>query len=285
VKEAYKDVINLQIVAFPQEGILKDEGTEERLYKAIESGATLIGGMPHNEDIPEDSERHIDIIFDIAKQFDVNIDSHTDETDDPNSRTLQYLVSSAIKRDFQGRVTVGHICSLASQNDYYAARVINLLKRGDINVVTNPPTNMVLQGRLDKYPKRTGITRVKELLAANINVSCGQDCINDPYYPFGKGDMLEVASLTAHAAKMTSHSEIARLYEMITSNAAKIMGFSNHQMKIGSPANLVILNNIKTIHDAIRLNPPSRTTIRRGNIISRTSLKEEFFFKGVEGEE
>ncbi|MHA2246213.1 MAG: amidohydrolase family protein [Candidatus Hodarchaeales archaeon] len=279
VKESYKNVIDFQIVAFPQEGILKDEGTEDLLYKAMEIGADLIGGMPHNEHTPQDSQRHIDIVFDIAKQFNVSIDSHTDETDDPNSRTLQYLASSTVKRDYHERVAVDHICSLAAQNDYYASRIIDLIKLAKINVITNPGTNMVLQGRLDNYPKRVGITRVKQLVNAGINVTCGQDCINDPYYPFGKGDMLEVVLLLGHAAKMTTNTEINSLYDMITSNAAKTIGISDHRLIVNAPANLVILHGVKTVNEAIRKTPPARTTIRKGKIISKTEITEDQYYE------
>lgn len=279
VKEDYKDIIDLQIVAFPQEGILKDEGTEELLYKALESGATQLGGMPHNEYTSQDSQKHIEILFEIAKQFNVDIDSHTDETDDPNSRTLQYLAASTIKENYQNRVTVDHICSLSAQDDYYAARVIDLVNRAKISVVTNPPTNMVLQGRLDTGIQRVGITRVKELLDAGVNVTCGQDCINDPYYPYGHGDMLEVALLTGHAAKMTSQREISTLYDMITYNAARILGITNHKLDVGSPANIVILYGIKNIHEAIRNIPPARTTVKGGKIVSTSILVEERYYQ------
>ncbi len=279
VKEAYRDIIDLQIVAFPQEGILKDNGTEELLYRAMDSGATLIGGMPHNEYIPEDSNRHIDILFEIAKKYNVDIDSHTDETDDPNSCTLQYLAAKTIKENYHGRVTVDHICSLSAQNDYYAARVIDLVKNAKITVVTNPPTNMVLQGRLDTGAQRVGITRVKELLEAGVNVTCGQDCINDPYYPFGNGDMLEVALLTGHAAKMTSSSEINVLYDMITYNAAKLIGIPNHKLVVGAPANMVVLSGVKNVQEAIRTTPQGRVTIRNGQIVSKITTEEEIFFE------
>jgi cytosine deaminase len=279
VKEAYKDIIDLQIVAFPQEGILKDEGTEDLLYKAMESGADLIGGMPHNEFTPEDSKLHIEIIFDIAKQFRVNIDSHTDETNDPNSRTLQYIAAKTIKKKYQGRVTVDHICSLSSQDDYYASRIIDMVKSASINVVTNPGTNMVLQGRLDSGAQRVGITRVKELLETGVNVTCGQDCINDPYYPFGKGDMLEVANLLGHAAKMTTNYDINKLYDMITYNAANTMGISNHKLTTGAPANLVVFYGVKTVNEAIRTTPPARTTIRNGQIVSKTKFTKECYYK------
>jgi cytosine deaminase len=278
VKKAYEDIIDLQIVAFPQEGIIKDEGTEELLYKAMESGATHVGGMPHNEYTHDESKRHIEILFEIAKKFDVDIDSHTDETDDPNSRTLQYLAARTIKENYHGRVTVDHICALSAYDDYYAARVIDLVSKAKINVITNPGTNMVLQGRLDTGAQRVGITRVKELLVAGVNVTCGQDCIHDPYYPFGNGDMLEVSNLLGHAAKMTSQSEIQTLFDMITINAAHLMSIENHNFTIGAPANLVILHDIKTIQEAIRTTPPARTTIRNGKIISKTTFQEERYY-------
>ncbi len=278
VAEKYKNICRIETIAFPQEGILKDEGTEELLYKAMEEGATHIGGMPHNENTPEDSKKHVKILFDIAERFNVDIDAHTDETDDPNSRTLQYMAAEAIERKFRNQITVDHICALSSYDNYYAARVIDLVKRAGINVVSNPPTNMVLQGRMDTGAQRVGITRVKELIAAGVNVTCGQDCINDPYYPFGAGDMLQVANLMGHAAKMTMQNEIDILYDMITKNAAKIMNLTNHTLTIGAPANLVILHGIKTVHEAIRLTPPARTTIRNGKIIYKTNYIEEKFY-------
>jgi cytosine deaminase len=279
VKEAYRGIIDLQIVAFPQEGILKDEGTEELLSKALELGGndTLLGGMPHNENTDDDSKKHIDIIFSLAKQFDVDIDSHTDETDDPNSRTAQYLAAKTIQEKFQDRVTVDHICALSSYDNYYAARVIDLIQKAGINVVTNPPTNMVLQGRLDTGAQRVGITRVKELLNAGVNVTVGQDCVHDPYYPFGKGDMLEVANLLGHAAKMTTTKDINTLYDTITVNAAKTMGLK-HDFKEGSSANLIILHGVTNVHEAIRTTPPARTTIREGKIISQTTYEHEKFY-------
>ncbi|MHA2176208.1 MAG: amidohydrolase family protein [Candidatus Hodarchaeales archaeon] len=278
VKNSYKGIIDLQIVAFPQEGILKDEGTEELLHKALELGGkeTILGGMPHNEFSDRNSEKHIEILLKLAKKFDVDIDSHTDETDDPNSRTLQYLAARTIEEGWENRVTVDHICALSAYEDYHAARVIDLVKRAKINVVTNPPTNMVLQGRLDTQAQRVGITRAKELIKAGINVTIGQDCVHDPYYPFGRGDMLEVANLYGHAAKMTSEAEIHSLYDAITLNAAKVMKI-NHSFQVGKPANLVILHGIQSVHEAIRLVPAGRTTIREGRIISKTEFSEERF--------
>lgn len=280
VRERYKTSIELQIVAFPQEGIIKDEGTKELMIKAVEMGADCVGGMPHNENTLQDSIKHIEVIFDIAEQFKVPIDAHVDETDDPNSKTLELMAAEAIRRNFTFGVTVDHICALSSYNDYHAARVIGLVKKAQINVVTNPPTNMVLQGRLDTGTQRVGITRVKELLQAGINVTVGQDCIKDPYYPFGRGDMLDVALLTGHAAKMTLPQEINQLYDFITTNALITLGFelSNYDMSIGSFADLVILRGVTDVWEAIRTLPQSRTTIKNGKILSESKYSVSRYY-------
>jgi len=178
---------------------------------------------------------------------------------------------------FCGFITVDHIFALSAYDDYHAARVIELVQKTGINVVTNPPTNMVLQGRLDTGAQRVGITRVKELLNAGVNVTIGQDCVHDPYYPFGNGDMLEVANLLGHAAKMTTMAEIEVLYDTITTNAAKIMDVS-HEFSVGTPANLVILHDVKNVHEAIRTTPPARTTIKNGKIISQTKLEYSRYY-------
>jgi cytosine deaminase len=273
VKKQFKDIIELQIVAFPQEGILKDEGTEERLKKAIEKGADVLGGMPHNEMTEQDSIKHVKILYDIAEQFKVPIDAHVDETDDPNSKTLEYYAAEAIRRKFSLGVTADHTCALSAYEDYHAERVIGLVKQAKMNMVTNPPTNMVLQGRLDTGAQRVGITRVKELIEAGVNVTIGQDCIKDPYYPYGRGDMLDVALLTGHAAKMTLPNEIELLYDFITINATKTMNIKNFDFNVGSNADLVILKGVENVWEAIRTLPQNRTVIRAGKIISESSYK------------
>ncbi|MFX1511104.1 MAG: amidohydrolase family protein [Promethearchaeota archaeon] len=272
VKKRYGDLIDLQIVAFPQEGILKDEGTKEKMIKALELGADVLGGMPHNEMTEMDSIEHVKILFDIAEQFTSPIDAHVDETDDPYSRTLEYVAAETIRRKFPYSVTADHTCALSAYNDYHAARVIALVKEANMNMVSNPPTNMVLQGRLDTLAQRVGTTRIKELLVSEVNVTIGQDCIMDPYYPFGKGDMLEVALLAGHAAKMTLAIEIETLYDFITTNAFKTMDLRNYELKKGNKADLVILHDVKDVWEAIRLQPPNRTTIRKGKIISSSSF-------------
>ena len=279
VKKKYENIVDFQIAVFPQEGIIQDEGCEELMIKGLETGADILGGMPHNEMTHSDSEKHVGFLLDTAEQFKVPIDAHVDETDDPESRTLQCLAAEIIRRQFKYGVTAGHTNALASYSDYHATRVIELVKKANINMISNPPTNMVLQGRLDTGAQRVGITRIKELVQAGVNVAVGQDCIRDPYYPFGRGDMLDVALLTGHAAKMTLPQEIELLYDFVTVNGLKAMGLEHkYILKVGAMADLLILKGVDTVWEAIRTLPPERTVIRAGNIISESSysVKQSF---------
>jgi cytosine deaminase len=278
VREKYKDIVDIQIVAFPQEGILKDPGTEELLYKAMELGADIVGGMPANEKKLSDSHKHIDIAFEIAKKFNADIDMHVDETDDPNSITLEYLADKTIEEKYFERVTADHTCALAAYKDDYAEKVIEKVAKAKMNMITNPATNLMLQGREDKQPKRRGITRVKELLQAGVNVTFGQDCIKDTFYPYGQADMLEVALITAHAAHLSLPNEIETTLKMCTYNAAKTLRLSNYGIKEGLPANLVVLN-ANSILEAIRTQP-GRITIKNGKIIAK-KVKESNLFKDI----
>lgn len=265
-REEIGDRMDLQIVAFPQEGIVRDPGTEELMRDAMENGADLVGGMPHHEKSHEDAEEHVDIAFDIAKEFGVDIDMHVDETDDSNSRTLEIVADKTIEEGYEGRVTAAHTCALAAYPDDYAEKVIEKVKRAEINMVTNPATNLVIQGRDDNQPVRRGITRVKELIEAGINVSFGQDCIKDAFYPFGKADMLEVALITAHAAHLSMPDQIRKVFRMMTENAAKILGADDeYALEVGNPANLVIVD-ASSAWEAIRLQPNQRWVIRNGEL-------------------
>jgi len=271
-RKKFEHLMDLQIVAFPQEGILRDPGTEELLYKAMELGADLVGGMPHHERPYSKAKPHIDICFEIAKRFDADIDMHVDETDDPRSRSLEYLAEKTIAEGYQGRVTAGHTCALAAYPDDYARKVIQKVKRARINMITNPATNLVVQGRGDKQPVRRGITRVKELLAASVNVTFGQDCVNDAFYPFGRADMLEVASITAHAAQLTQPREIETVFEMMTTNAARTLGvLGDYGIAVGKRADLVIID-ASSPKDAIRRQPPRHWVIRKGEAIAENRL-------------
>ncbi len=272
-RERCRHLVDLQIVAFPQEGILRDQGTERLMWEAMENGADVVGGMPFNEPSREASARHIAIAFEIARAFDADIDMHVDETDDPEARTLEILAEQTIANGWEGRVTAGHTCALAAYPDEYAARVIAKVKAAGLHMITNPATNLMLQGRLDAEPKRRGITRVKELLAAGINVGFGQDCIRDTFYPFGRGDLLEVAFLTAHAAHMSMPAEVEQVFAMPTVNAAKVLRVDGYALAPGAPADLVILEAGSAL-EAIHQQAARRWVIKAGRVVAETEVRK-----------
>ena len=276
-REKYRHIVDIQIVAFPQEGILRDPGTEDLLWQAIEMGADVVGGMPFNEDSPDDSRRHIEIAFEIARKFDADIDMHVDETDDPKAKTLEMLAEQTIENGFEGRVTAGHTCALAAYTDEYARVVIDKVRSARLNMITNPATNLMLQGRLDAQPRRRGITRVGELLASGINVSYGQDCVCDTFYPFGRDDPLEVALITAHAAHLSQPAEIEQLFAMPTVNAAQVLRLTGYGLEAGTSADVVILDS-EDATEAIRLQAPCRWVIKRGNVVAETEMHRQTWF-------
>jgi cytosine deaminase len=268
-RRRYAGLVDIEIVAFPQEGILKNPGAEKLLRQAMEMGADLVGGMPFNEASPADSREHIRIAFDIAQEHDADVDMHVDESDDPNARTLEMLAQATIERGWHGRVTAGHTCALAAYPDDYAARVIALVKEAGINIIMNPVTNLMLQGRLDRQPIRRGITRVKELLAAGVNVSFGQDCVKDTFYPFGRADSLEVALIAAHAVHLSQPAEIEEVFAMPTRNAAKLLRLDDYGMTPGCLGDLVILD-ADTPADAITRQADRICVIKNGRVVAET---------------
>jgi len=276
LREKYKDIIELQIVAFPQEGIIKDPGCEALMWQAMEMGADVVGGMPANEKTPKDSLRHVEIVFEIAKAFDADIDMHVDESDDPFYRTLEMVADTTIECGWFGRVTAGHTCALAAYDDHYANYVMDKVRKAEMFMITNPVTNLMLQGRLDKQPIRRGITRVKELLDRDVVMSFGQDCVRDTFYPFGSADMLQVALITAHAAQMSMPNERQKLIDMITTDAAKILRLKGYGLKVGSQANLVVVK-AASIDEAIGLQPVRSYVIKDGQIIAKSHVVSELF--------
>jgi cytosine deaminase len=277
VKEMNRDLIDLQIVAFPQEGIIQDPGTKELMEEAMKMGADVVGGMPYNEMEYDDSKAHIDFCFELAKKYDADIDMHVDETDDETARTLQYYAAKTIKEGWEGRVTAGHTCALAAYNPSYAAKVIALVKKARMNMITNPATNLMLQGRFDKQPIRRGITRVKELVEAGVNVAYGQDCIKDTFYPtFGQADLLEVGQLVAHAAQFSMPHEVEKVYDMPTFNSAKIMRWEDYGVEKGKSADFNIID-APTIQEALRTRADRLYVVRKGNVIARTKTHSELF--------
>jgi cytosine deaminase len=269
-RDRCKDLVDLEIIAFPQEGILRNQGTEQLMREAMARGADVVGGMPFNERSPEDSRRHIEIAFEIARAHDADIDMHVDETDDPSARTLEMLADATVANGWQGRVTAGHTCALAGYPDDYAARVIAKVKAAGIHMICNPATNLAIQGRGDRQPRRRGITRVGELLAAGVNVSFGQDCVDDAFYPFGRVDPLEVALIMAHAAHLTQPAEIATVFAMQLGHAAKVLRLSDYGLHDGAQGDLVILDARDPI-EAIRMRADRLAVVKRGRVVAETT--------------
>jgi cytosine deaminase len=276
-RERFRGLLDIQIVAFPQEGIVKAPGTEALIREVMTLGVDVVGGMPFNEASPADSRRHIEIVFEIAREFDADIDMHVDETDDPDARTLEVLAELTVKNGWQGRVTAGHTCALASYPRAYADHVIALLSAANVNVIANPATNLMLQGRLDDYPKRRGVTQVKELLAAGVNVACGQDCVHDTFYPFGQNDPLEIAFLLCHASQMSQPAEIRTVMDMITSNGAKALRLPDPRVAVGAIADLVVLD-ARDAREALAMRTPRRWVIRKGRLIAESKIESRRYF-------
>jgi cytosine deaminase len=276
LKEELKDFVSLQIVAFPQDGLLSDKNNLKLMEKALKAGADLVGGIPHNEWTREDGIKSIDILFQLAKEYDKDIDMHIDETDDDHSRFTEYLAAKTIRESYYERVSASHTTAMHSYNNAYAFKLLKLIKNSRINIITNPLDNIALQGRFDTYPKRRGLTRVKEIIEQGINLGMGHDSIMDPWYPLGRGSMLQVAFMCANIAHMTGYNELREIYRAITTNSAKIFRNLSYEIKVGSPANLIIIN-AKSEYEALRLDPEILYVIKEGRIISTTEPARRFF--------
>jgi cytosine/creatinine deaminase len=267
----HADLCDIQIVAFPQEGILRDPGTAELMDAAMRSGGDVVGGMPHWETGDAEAREHIDICMRLAERYDADVDMHIDETDDPRSTTLNLLIDATTFSGWQGRVTAGHCCAMAAWSDAYAREVIKRAAAAGLHFVTNPATNLLLQGRLDSEPRRRGLPRVKELLAAGLAVGCGQDCVQDGFYPFGAADQLQVALILCHAAQLSVPAEIEAALASIRHAAARIMGVRRYGIEPGCTADLIVLDS-QDMHEALRLQANRRWVIRRGAIVAATSV-------------
>jgi cytosine deaminase len=268
-RETYRDIIDVQLVAFPQLGLTHNPEAVEAMWAALEMGCDLVGGMPHGERSMEDAARHIEIAFEMAQKHDVDVDMHIDETDDPYWHSLELLAEQTISAGWQGRVTAGHCCAMSAWDDALAERVIAKVLAADIHVITNAPINLMLEGRHHGYPKPRGIARVKQLLEAGVNVSCGQDDLQNMFYPYGRMDPLEVALITAHAAHLGAPPEIQAAFDMPRYSAARLWGLSAYGIEVGAEANLVVLD-AQTAVQALRRQPDRRYVIRKGRLLVET---------------
>jgi cytosine deaminase len=271
-KRQYADLLDVEVVAFPQEGILVHPGTEDLMVKAMEKGCQVVGGLPWYERTDEEARRHIDIVIDIAKRFGTDIHMLVDDTDNPNSRSLEYLAVKTMDEGYEGRVTASHCGALAAYDDTHAAKVIALVRDAGISICSNPHISLVLAGRRDREPIRRGITRVRELLAAGVNVCTGQDDVHDPYYPFGRADQLEVALIAAHATHLTYPSGLETVFDMVTTNAARAMRLDWYGLQEERRADLMVFQ-AQSIVDALRLQAPRLHVFRKGQLVAHNRLE------------
>ncbi len=278
VKQQFRDAIEMQVVAFAQEGILRDPGTEELLHKSMDMGADVVGGIPWYERTPRESRRHTDIVFQIAKRYNRDIHMLVDDTSDAKAKNIEYLLSKTVREGFQGRVAASHCRgALDSPDESYANRIIELAREAGATIVENSHVSLMMYGRTDGHPVRRGVTRVKEFLRAGVNVAIGQDDIDDPYYPFGRGDMLELAWMMAHAAHLSSRQEIEMLYDMITFNGARAMRLKDYGVGIGNTADLVVLE-AEDVHSALRLQAGRNSVLKRGRLVAESRTQRKLFF-------
>lgn len=266
-REKFRGLVDVQIVAFPQLGLVADPPSVELMRLAMREGADVVGGMPHTEVSRQAATQHIELAFQIAEEFNADIDMHVDENDNPASRTLELLAEATIQHGYQGHVTASHCCALAAYPDDYAKRVIELVARAQMNIITNPMVNLYLQGRHDRQPVRRGITRVKELLEAGVNVTCGSDDISNLFFPFGRMDMLEVAMATSVVSHLTRPEEIRTAFDMPRWRAAKALNLKDYGIIVGMPANMVFLA-ARNPQEALQLQPGRRLVIRNGKLVS-----------------
>jgi cytosine deaminase len=271
VKKEIAPWVDLQIVAFPQEGILSYPNGEKLLDRAMEMGADVVGGIPHFEFTREYGVESMHIAFDIARKYNKQIDIHCDEIDDEQSRFVETVAALALKYDIGEKVTASHTTAMHSYNNAYASRLFRLLKMSKIHFVANPLVNIHLQGRFDTYPKRRGVTRVKEMLKNNINVCFGHDDVFDPWYPLGTANMLQVLHMGLHVCQLMGYGQINDSLKLVTENSAKALGLTDYGIKEGNSANFIVLP-AENGFDAVRRQVPTRYSIRHGKVISETQL-------------
>ena len=271
VKKEIAPWVDLQIVAFPQEGILSYPNGEKLLEQAMDMGADVVGGIPHFEFTREYGVESMHIAFDIDRKYNKQIDIHCDEIDDEQSRFVETVAALAFKYDMGEKVTASHTTAMHSYNNAYASRLFRLLKMSKIHFVANPLVNIHLQGRFDTYPKRRGVTRVKEMLKNNINVCFGHDDVFDPWYPLGTANMLQVLHMGLHVCQLMGYGQINDGLKLVTENSAKALGLTDYGVQEGNSANFIVLP-AENGFDAVRRQVPTRYSIRHGKVISETQL-------------
>ncbi len=269
VKRRVAPYLDLQLVAFPQDGVLRTKGGIENLERALDQGVDVVGGIPHFERTMADGAESVKLLCEMAVKRGLPVDMHCDESDDPLSRHIETLAAETHRLGMQGRVTGSHCTSMHSMDNYYVSKLLPLIAESGVSVVANPLINITLQGRNDTYPKRRGMTRVPELMAAGVNVAFGHDCVMDPWYGMGSGDMLEVAHMGLHVAQMTSQDGIRACFDAVTVNAARVMRLERYGLEPGCDASFVLLQARSTV-EAIRLRAARLKVFRRGKLVAES---------------
>ncbi|MBB1074121.1 amidohydrolase family protein [Rhodoferax sp. 4810] len=270
VKRRVAPYIDLQLVAFPQDGVLRAPTTLANLKRALDKGVDVVGGIPHFERTMADGAASVKLLCELAAERGLRVDMHCDESDDPLSRHVETLAFETQRLGLQGRVTGSHLTSMHSMDNYYVSKLIALMAESQLHAVANPLINITLQGRHDTYPKRRGMTRVPELLAAGINVAFGHDCVMDPWYSLGSGDMLEVAHMGLHVAQMTSQAAMRQCFDAVTVNAAKVMGLVHYGLAVGCHADFVLLQARDPV-EALRLRATRLKVFKRGQLLAESA--------------
>lgn len=273
VREAVKDYIDLQLVAFPQDGLYRAPNGRENLLRALDMGVDVVGGIPHFERTMAEGAASVRDLCEIAAGRGLPVDLHCDETDDPHSRHVETLAAETIRLGLEGRVAGSHLTSMHSMDNYYVSKLLPLMAEAELAAIPNPLINIVLQGRHDSFPKRRGLTRVKEMQLHGIKVGWGQDCVLDPWYSLGTGDMLDVAFMGLHVAQMTHPEEMARCFTMVTDTNAAILNLQDYGLRKGAQASLVVLDANDPV-DALRQRAARRVVVAKGKVISRAPRAE-----------
>ncbi len=269
VRKQVAPYLDLQLVAFPQDGVLRSPAAVAKLERALDLGVDVVGGIPHFERTMADGAASVTLLCEIAARRGKLVDMHCDESDDPLSRHVETLAFETQRLGLHGRVTGSHLTSMHSMDNYYVSKLLPLMAEAQLHVVSNPLINITLQGRHDSYPKRRGMTRVPELLAHGVNVAFGQDCVMDPWYALGSGDMLEVASMGLHVAQMTSQAAMRQCFDAVTTNAARVMQLEGYGLETGCHADFVLLQARDPV-EAIRLRATRLKVFRRGKLIAES---------------
>ena len=270
VKQRVAPYLDLQLVAFPQDGVLRSPGAMEHLRRALDLGVDVVGGIPHFERSMADGTESVRLLCELAAERGLPVDMHCDESDDPLSRHIETLAFHTQRLGLHGRVTGSHLTSMHSMDNYYVSKLLPLIAEAGVHAVANPLINITLQGRHDTYPKRRGMTRVPELMAAGVNVAFGHDCVMDPWYSLGSADMLEVASMGLHVAQMTSQAQMRACFDAVTVNAAAVLGLRDYGLAVGCHADFVLLQARDPV-EAIRLRAARLLVVRRGAVIARSA--------------